>query len=703
MTRSAPPVLEGPPRRGRMTRSLSHKGSTMRRAAIAMIVLLFTGVDAPGRPSHTGGKQIRPERVQTVPNFHTASVYAFYAGDTDADAACRLQYRTGDGPWREGHPLARTGHTKTFPDTGRFAGSIFGLEPDRPLEVRVTLADPDGLAGGAPATLTASARTRSDTFPTGGGASYYISPHDGDDGHPGTRAKPFATIQHAVNLAEPGDAIYLMDGIYRESVTVKRPGRPDAYILLAVDPKETALPMHVTTHDGYGFKKRFHARAKLAGWVPAGGEWEERGDGLFAIDEKRRIGTVTMSLPHPKDDYRPVGTRIYHHGSLEELKQAQPPLLPGWWQEEEAGRLFVRMDTSAAPKYPTATTVHLGVLPFGLKFQGASYWVVEGLEIECYGGGSHSRGIHLDEAHDVIIRRCGFNCMRTGVQVGRGSERCLIERCAFRDNAIWQWPWHACKSHDVEGCAVSLQGGGGNVVRHNYIEGFFNGIAPATWGDLENDRLNADMDVHHNRFTHVADDCIEPEGSCMNVRFWNNRAFDVFMGISIAPVTVGPCWVVRDRYEHFKHGGLKVSIDSRGVTYVYHTLFWQDNPGRNATGVCGPWDNMHFRNTIFRGTKYAVEDSQPHPVGCTFDHCCLYATRGEPFVKWEGKRYSRLDGLPRAKGFGPHNVRAEPYRGVKDGRPVDPSPVLIDAGVRLPGINDAYQGETPDIGPEEIE
>jgi len=666
----------------------------MRPAAMLLAVLAPLAAAAAA-----GDDAIRPLRVEIVPNFQAASVYAFYEGDADADAACRLQYRTTDGEaWREGHPLARTGHTKTFPDTGRFAGSLFGLEPDRPLDVRVTFEDPDGLAEGAPATLTATSRTRSDTFSTGSGKTYYVDPK-GDDANPGTMEKPFATIQHAVDLVEPGDVIYLKGGTYRESVTVTRSGRPDAYILLAADPEVTAPPRHVSPGEGAGGAKWLGARVHLAGWVPAGNAWEDLGDGLYVTAEKRRVGTVTMDLPHPKNVYRPVGTRIYHHGSLEELKKAEPPLLPGWWQDEKAGKVYLRMDKDPPPR---GDALRLGVLSCGLEFRNASHWVVEGLGFEVFGGGSYPRGIEIRGGEGVVIRGCDFHGMRTGVRLAKGSQRCLVEACAFRDTSIWNWPWHACKSHDVEGCAVSLAGGAGNVVRHNDIEGFFNGIAPATWGDLENDRINSDMDVHGNTFTHVADDCLEPEGSCMNVRFWDNRAFDVFMGISIAPVTVGPCWVVRDRYEHFKQGGLKVGVDTAGVAYVYHTLFWQDNPDRNATGICGAWGNMHFRNCIFRGTKYAIEDNQKHTAPCSFDSCCLWATRGTPFVKWEGKRYSRLEDLPAEKGFGPHNVRAEPYKRAKNHRPVDLADDLIDAGIRLPGINDGYKGEAPDIGPEEV-
>ena len=665
----------------------------MRRIAtlVALVVPLAVAAAA------SGADAVRPLRVEVVPNYHAASVYAFYDGDADEDAVCHLQYRTGDdADWHDGHPLTRNGHTKTFPDTGRFAGSLFGLEPDRPLEVRVTFEDPDGLAEGASATLTAASRTRSDTFPTGSGKTYVVAP-DGDDASPGTREKPFATIQHAVDLVEPGDTIYLKDGTYRESVTVTRSGRPDAYIRLAVDPKETAPPMHVSTMDGAGFVKRFHARAHLAGWVPAG-SWEDLGEGLYACPEKRRVGTVTMTLSRPKGSYRPVGTRIYHHGSLKELKEAGPPLVPGWWQDEKAGRLYVRKPEG---RPVTVAGVRLGVLPSGLKFENASHWIVEGLEFEVFGGGPHSRGIEVRGGEGIVIRGCRFRSMRTHVLLRKGAERCLVEACTFRDTGIWNWPWEACKSHDVEGCAVYLQGGSGNVVRLNHIEGLFNGIAPATWGDLHNDRINCDMDIQGNTFTHVADDCLEPEGACINVRFWDNEATDVFVGLSVAPVTVGPCWVVRDRYVRCRNGGLKLGVDTAGTTYVYHTLFWEDE-GNDPTCLCGRWGNLHFRNSIFRAQKYAIEDYRhPHTAPVSFDYCCLWAERGTPFVKWEGKRYSHLADLPEEGGFGPHNLRDRPYTRVEAHRPMGLVPALIDAGVRLPGINDGFKGEAPDIGPEE--
>ncbi|MBE3069172.1 MAG: DUF1565 domain-containing protein, partial [Planctomycetes bacterium] len=215
--------------------------------------------------------KVRPVRVEVVPNFHAASVYAFFEGDDNATATARLEYRAGGAAdFRPGHTLARTGK-------GRLAASLFWLKPDEPLEVRVTFADPDGLADGAPAALAAATRTRSDRFPAATGKTYFVGPQ-GDDAAPGTREKPFKTVQHAVDLAEPGDVIRLLDGTYHEAVTVKRSGRPDAYITLRADADVAPPPAPGAAG---GAEKPSPAAARLAGWVLAPDAWEKAGDDLL--------------------------------------------------------------------------------------------------------------------------------------------------------------------------------------------------------------------------------------------------------------------------------------------------------------------------------------------------------------------------------------------------------------------------------------
>ena len=59
-----------------------------------------------------------------------------------------------------------------------------------------------------------------------GGAEFHVSPQ-GNDSHPGSREKPFKTIQRAANQALPGDIITVHEGVYRETVNPPRGGESD--------------------------------------------------------------------------------------------------------------------------------------------------------------------------------------------------------------------------------------------------------------------------------------------------------------------------------------------------------------------------------------------------------------------------------------------------------------------------------------------
>ncbi len=69
--------------------------------------------------------------------------------------------------------------------------------------------------------------------PAAGGMRYYVTP-DGNDFKPGTRRQPFRTLRHAASVAQPGDAIYALSGIYRQGDLFSRlSGTPGAPIIIA--------------------------------------------------------------------------------------------------------------------------------------------------------------------------------------------------------------------------------------------------------------------------------------------------------------------------------------------------------------------------------------------------------------------------------------------------------------------------------------
>src|SRR5215210_2204864 len=63
-------------------------------------------------------------------------------------------------------------------------------------------------------------------------ASLYVSP-SGSDSNPGSTVdQPFQTIQHAIDLAQPGDTINLAAGVYFQDVISKRAGIASAPITI---------------------------------------------------------------------------------------------------------------------------------------------------------------------------------------------------------------------------------------------------------------------------------------------------------------------------------------------------------------------------------------------------------------------------------------------------------------------------------------
>lgn len=83
------------------------------------------------------------------------------------------------------------------------------------------------------------------------GTTYYINPTGSDNNDGLTRATSFRTLQHAADLTRPGDTVRIMPGVYREHdvggvVTIRRSGKPQAYITYTADDKNHRPKLHVT-------------------------------------------------------------------------------------------------------------------------------------------------------------------------------------------------------------------------------------------------------------------------------------------------------------------------------------------------------------------------------------------------------------------------------------------------------------------------
>jgi hypothetical protein len=85
-------------------------------------------------------------------------------------------------------------------------------------------------------------------------ATYFVSPA-GDDASPGSAAKPFRTIQHAVDLLQPGDTCFVRAGTYRETVKLEKKGT-------------AAQPIRIRAYPGE--RVVLDGTEPITGWKPAG-------------------------------------------------------------------------------------------------------------------------------------------------------------------------------------------------------------------------------------------------------------------------------------------------------------------------------------------------------------------------------------------------------------------------------------------------
>jgi hypothetical protein len=580
-----------------------------------------------------------------------------YSGDADQDATARLEWRPAGGSgWTAGVPMTRI-------TAGRWAGSVMWLAPGASYEVRAVIDDPDG--GGA---VIAQTVTRSEPVAAVTGRTWWVAT-DGQDAADGTSGAPLATLQAATGRANPGDEIRVRPGVYYQSLNATRAGSPSAPIQLVADGPGVVID---------GADPAYLQR----------GDWRNDGGGIYSVPYTSATRLVAAD----------GGERLYAHANLAALQSGALGVTQGW--AAEGGRLYVRLESGGSP---VGRTIYVARYQTGL-FIGASYWQVRGLEVRHFGTASGGAGIRVHDGAGCVIAdnhvhtTGGRPIFLTGV-----SANGLIERNRVTDPRIDTWPWNAVKAHWEEITGISNRGGRGHVIRRNTVEGMFNGI-DARDGDFD-ENVAADCDIHDNLITRIGDDALEIDVvSGINVRVWNNRLDDVYVGFSIAPIVQGPTYVLYNTVSTLRRSGFKFSLSSTGEAWICHNTIVCTQAQTSAVHPSGPYWNMRFRNNVLTGIDRAPvnDDAGESQSGNDFDHDLLYPSAGTLF-RWKGVNYGSLSALRSATGFEVNGRSGNPMfvnAAAGDFTLAAGSPA-VDGGVRLPGINDAFSGVAPDIGAHE--
>jgi hypothetical protein len=599
-------------------------------------------------------------------------------GDDNRNASVAVSYRKkGEQAWKEGLPLLRIGNERLnenaiqFVTPNMLAGSIFDLEPGTEYECRFLLSDPDGVTGKAENIVTV--RTRSEPQPALGGKVYHVYPPD----YKGEKQQPAFTglmaaydigASHSDNFntypprVQPGDIILVHAGLYKD----------DRFKYGAGGAGGTA------PSDGTYYLTQSGTPDKPI-VIKAAGD----GEAIFDGDGNFNLFNVMAANYNYFEGLTIRNTDLAFLAGLKKIAGASGLTIKNCHIEND-GRAFLS-DWSGSKDFYIADNRITGRFP----------------------------GDHL----------MGFT--------GR------------------TWQKYGDPPKLISEYAVKVYGSG-HVVAYNAISNFHDGVDVATYGnpDGPRDRLPVSIDFYNNDISNMEDNCIESDGGAYNIRVMRNRCFNHgHRALSVQPVFGGPVYFIRNLVYHAPEGGaVKLTASSSGIIFYQNTFIAAVKP------MLGAISNIHFRNNLILGrsetpevfavetyTNYSSSDYngfRPNEgaefsfewMSPPFGVVSLYAAKpGLPpqeRIKQEAgsnedRRFKTLKEFSEATGQDGHSVLVD-YDIFQKVTPPDPSDprilykpsdfdfqlrpgsIAVDAGVRLPNVNDGFTGKAPDLGAYEI-
>jgi hypothetical protein len=632
------------------------------RAACALLIVWLASTDARAADRTT------PRNFVVEPPTLVSLGFEWEIdGDDNRNAAVDVSYRKKGAPaWTPGLPLLRLQHERIergplqFTTPNMFAGSILDLEPDTEYEARFVLSDPDGVAGKAESLVTV--RTRAEPKPFAGGRTFHVYP----PGFNGTKQEPAFTgllaayytgSSHSDNYntfpvrVQPGDIILVHAGLYKDNRFL---------------------------YGGSG--------------------------GLGTVSD----GTYFLTQSGTAD--RPIVIKAAGDGEA---------IFDG----DGAHTLFDV--TAASYNYFEGLTFRNAEIVFlaGRKrIIGSSGLTIKSSRFENIG-----RGVLTDwsGSKDFYIADNTF--------LGKQDSTQLIGTAGRTWQKFKEFPPKLLSEF-----AVKVYGSG-HVVAFNYIANFHDGVDHATYGNPDGtpnpirERLPVSIDFYGNDITNVDDNCIEADGAAYNVRVFRNRCFNHgHRALSAQPTFGGPIYYIRNLVYHAPEGGaFKTSSNPAGVVAYHNTLI------APVRWMLDAMSNAHFRNNLILGrsespeifsidtfTNYTSSDYngfRPNPEAeFSFDWISPpFSTPADYTAKREQRRFKTLEEYSKATGQDVHSVLVD-YDVFEKVTPPDfndprklykpadfdfrlrAGSIAVDAGVRLPNVNDDMTGRAPDLGAYEL-
>lgn len=621
---------------------------------ILCLVILSTAVTLAQKNATEAGKFIiEPPTLQNL-GFEW-----YIDGDDNRNATVEVEYRiAGSGTeWKKGMSLLRIGgeHIERagidYTTPHMFAGSILDLNIGTEYEARFTLADPDGVGGDAVNVVTVSTRAEPKAYREGRVRHVYPEYYKGEMEEPnypglvsaygGSENTKGDWSLVAEDPVQPGDIIKIHSGLYNADIL----NYPD---------------WHNVPFDGtYWFTEKGTAARPIV--------IEAAGDGEVIFDGK---GAANL--------FNVMGTD--HH-------------------------IFQNLTFRNVDRVFDAGRKHLA---------GASNLTVRNCRFEHVG-----EGIRTEYAGSKNF------LIQDNVILGR-DDRYRLFGWAFDRKGFAPYGTHLMDSY----YGINIYGSG-HVIAYNSIAFFHDAIGISTYGSPEEEQeLKAvSIDIYNNDLHLQVDDFVEADGGVHNIRIMRNRGVNAAEnGISAQPVFGGPAYYIRNILYNIPLGGaLKIHGGVPGLTAYHNTFITENNAGAK-------YPNSNFRNNLILGTDGPTVVSSLHftTAYSVADYNGYRPNQGpdspENQFRWltpEGEQveFKTLKSFSQASGLEAHGIKVDydvfedlqkPIHALERGLPspvyhavdlnfnLNPQGKAVDAGVRIPNVNDDFNGKAPDLGALEV-
>jgi hypothetical protein len=356
---------------------------------------------------------------------------------------------------------------------------------------------------------------------------------------------------------------------------------------------------------------------------------------------------------------------------------------------------------------------------------GADYHIFEGLHVRNCRIAFRAGVYNVTGCDGLAVKRCTMEDIGIGVEAPyHGSEGFYVADNRFVGRlALDQWSaWGPLDSY----YAVKVNGSG-HVVCHNYAAGFYDGIDVFTEPTMRAGRRVA-IDFYNNDLFRMNDNFLEADGGTHNIRILRNRGLNCgSVGLSNQPVRAGPVYWIRNVcYNTSDAGAIKNMSNPTGILVYHNTI-----TGNLRAWGTPPFGYADYRNNLFMGPGLDIRK----PVICwnstdrrsVLDYNAYRlgdagSEEFDPAFQYGGgaarRSYPTFDAFRRETGLEKHGLLldfgifrnlpepARPKRRVYRAEELDfrlrADSRAVDAGYRLPGINDEFTGAAPDLGAYEV-